>query len=385
MAISNRKQKGSSPLTGTGSKVSSNKKVISTASKKSPAKKTGIKSKEKLKKTLKSNIKPRKRKSAVLTARLALKSIRKMVNPEAKSASHPSAYVKSEPKRLKEEQSTYWEEPWPRNQNLPDGYGDNMIYIMVRDPQWIYSYWEIQKDHQEKMLGQLGGDWSVVRSVLRVYNTTKKNGLPDFHDIILQGCPTCWTIQAQPNNSYVVEIGLLHRDGRFIALARSNEITTPRSGMSEVIDEQWMGIDFDQIYALSGGFEVGKSSADLRKLMEERLHGAITSGSGVGLLSSMGSPSRPLQKKRSFWFELDCELIVYGATEPDATVVLQGKKMKLRPDGTFSARFALPDGKQVLDAHAHSADGKEERVITPIVERKTERPAPILKNGVKVK
>jgi hypothetical protein len=116
---------------------------------------------------------------------------------------------------------------------------------------------------------------------------------------------------------------------------------------------------------------------ELKKLMEERLHGAISSGSGAGMLSSPSSPVR--QKRRGFWFELDCELIVYGATEPDATVTLKGKQIKLRPDGTFSARFALPDGKQVLDAHAYSSDGVEERIITPIVQRATERPAPIIK------
>jgi hypothetical protein len=148
--------------------------------------------------------------------------------------------------------------------------------------------------------------------------------------------------------------------------------------MSVIIDERWMGIDFDKMYALSGGFEVGKCSMELKRLMEERLMGAISSGSGAGVISSMGSVVKK-EKQRGFWFILDCELIVYGATEPDARVTLQGLEIKLRPDGTFSLRFALPDGNYVLDAHAHSADGIEERIIVPVVNRKTERPAPIVK------
>jgi hypothetical protein len=51
----------------------------------------------------------------------------------------------------------------------------------------------------------------------------------------------------------------------------------------------------------------------------------------------------------------------------------------LRPDGTFSLRFALPDGKIVLDAHAVSADGVEEQTIIPRVERNTERPEPVIR------
>ena len=177
-----------------------------------------------------------------------------------------------------------------------------------------------------------------------------------------------WYVQVQPNHSYFVEIGLLHEDGRFVALARSNEVTTPRAGMSDVLDENWMDIDFDKMYALSGGFGLGKSSMELRNLMEERLRSSVTSGSGGA------SPVR--KAERGFWFALDCELIVYGATEADAAVTVQGKKIQLRPDGTFTLRFALPDGKVVVDAHAVSADGAEERSIILIVERRTRRPEP---------
>lgn len=180
---------------------------------------------------------------------------------------------------------------------LPRNYGDNQIYLMVRDPYWIYAYWEIQKENQEKTLARLGGNWNDVQSVLRLYDTAKKETAPAFFDISLQGLARNWYIQVEPNRSYVVEIGLLHHDGRFLPLARSNEVTTPRAGMSEVVDEQWMGIDFEKMYALSGGFEVGKSSLELRKLMEERLKGAISSGSGAGVISSLASPVKIKKEK----------------------------------------------------------------------------------------
>jgi hypothetical protein len=274
----------------------------------------------------------------------------------------------------------YEAHPIPQNPSeLPDNYGDNQIYLLVRDPYWIYSYWEIQEGHQQYHLSQLGGNWESVVSVLRVYDTTEKGKAPSSYDIMLQNMVRCWYLNTHPNHSYYVEIGLLHRDGRFICLARSNHVTTPRSGMSEVIDEQWMSVDFDKMYALSGGFQVGKSSAELRSLMEERFKNAITSGSGAGAVSSMSSPVKIQQRGFRFW--LECELIIYGGTEPDAKVTMQGRPIQLRPDGTFTLRYGLPDGKFTFDCHAHSADGVEERVITPIVSRNTERPAPVLKTG----
>nr|MBU1327815.1 DUF4912 domain-containing protein [Candidatus Omnitrophota bacterium] len=76
-------------------------------------------------------------------------------------------------------------------------------------------------------------------------------------------------------------------------------------------------------------------------------------------------------KKRKFFFEIGAELIVYGRTEPDAEVMLGDKKVDLKPDGTFSMRFALPDGKIPLPFIATSKDKIDIRKITTQVERNT--------------
>jgi len=101
--------------------------------------------------------------------------------------------------------------------------------------------------------------------------------------------------------------------------------------------------------------------------MKKALFSGILSSPGITSVSSPGKKPR----QRKFWFVLDCELIVYGATEPDAKVSVQGRQIKLRPDGTFTLRFALPDGKQVIPVKAVSSDEIEERTITPIVSRET--------------
>ena len=85
----------------------------------------------------------------------------------------------------------------------------------------------------------------------------------------------------------------------------------------------------------------------------------------------MASPVKIKPKEKKFWLVVNTELIVYGATEPDAKVSVQGKEIRLRPDGTFSLRFALPDGKQAIPVHATSSDGKDKRAITPTVFRET--------------
>ncbi len=92
--------------------------------------------------------------------------------------------------------------------------------------------------------------------------------------------------------------------------------------------------------------------------------------SGISSVSSPfgGETGRP----KSFWFNVNAELIIYGATEPNAKVTLGGHEIKLRSDGTFSFRFALPDGKYDLPAVAVSADGTDGRAAELKFSRSTE-------------
>jgi len=75
------------------------------------------------------------------------------------------------------------------------------------------------------------------------------------------------------------------------------------------------------------------------------------------------------EKKRNFFFELNTELIVYGRTEPNASVKYLDNKIEVREDGTFSLRFALPDGKIPLNFTAQSFDKLKQKNINTAAER----------------
>lgn len=74
-----------------------------------------------------------------------------------------------------------------------------------------------------------------------------------------------------------------------------------------------------------------------------------------GALVDISSPAGEAQPMpQGFWFNVNAELIIYGATEPNAQVAIGGRPIKLRPDGSFSCHFALPDGDYHLIAVALS-------------------------------
>ncbi len=90
--------------------------------------------------------------------------------------------------------------------------------------------------------------------------------------------------------------------------------------------------------------------------------------SGVGM-SGVGfaAPMRP----RQFWLVADAELIVYGATEPDATVYIGGQPVKLNADGTFRFQMSFQDGLIDYPIFAVAADGEQNRAVHMKFERET--------------
>jgi hypothetical protein len=91
-----------------------------------------------------------------------------------------------------------------------------------------------------------------------------------------------------------------------------------------------------------------------------------------GAVASISSPYGGAPREKGFWFNVNAELVLYGATEPDATVTIGGRRIRLRRDGSFSYRFALPDGRYELPALAVSVDGTDGRCATLRFSRDTE-------------
>jgi hypothetical protein len=77
--------------------------------------------------------------------------------------------------------------------------------------------------------------------------------------------------------------------------------------------------------------------------------------------SSLEIAAPQAQARKGFWFRVNAELIIYGSTEPDARVSIAGRPIRLRSDGSFSYRFALPDGAYELPVIAIARDGHDGR------------------------
>ncbi len=250
---------------------------------------------------------------------------------------------------------------------LPPSYEEDKLVLLVRDPRWIFAYWDLSNQSKIKLAVEIEKSLGSLRKTLRVYELSK--GKRKCMDIDV-GNTTSWYINIpSPDNEYQAEFGLKDENDNFLPILTSNIVRVPREAY--LTDEKWMVVNeiFELILRAKSGEFFGSSGEVIRRIeqiLKEEVQIPSISSPGVG---SWGSMPRGVEERRGFWFVADTELIVYGATEKDASVSANGYPVALRDDGTFTLRYALPDGEREIVLVAKSKDGKEERVIKIEVSR----------------
>jgi hypothetical protein len=93
--------------------------------------------------------------------------------------------------------------------------------------------------------------------------------------------------------------------------------------------------------------------------------------SGIGMSGIGMGVSIPPDRSRKFWLVADAELIVYGATEPDAQLTIGGTPVQLTPEGTFRIQLSFQDGNLDFPIMAIAKDGQQMRQIHMTFDRNT--------------
>ena len=134
----------------------------------------------------------------------------------------------------------------------------SFLVAIERDPEWIFLFWELSDTGIDSTLDSVGaaaGD-KLTRRILRLLDVTDivYNGSNAWriYDTAIDDLADNWYLKVpEPGRKYLVEIGLLHLDGTFAAIARSNLVTVPTGRVSELADEEWATIDSDKIMKAS--------------------------------------------------------------------------------------------------------------------------------------
>jgi hypothetical protein len=254
------------------------------------------------------------------------------------------------------------------------------IIMAVHDPYWLHVSWELSAQSVQRAEAALKQDWYGAKLIIRLYDVTSQDTTSTsetpIRDIPIESDGSNWYINvSQPPRQYRADLGYISRRGILFVLARSNVVTPPKAGSSEVIDAGW-NMDTkkaERILAMSTGFE-SAGNPELRELFEERLKKSL----GAPKETGFGTGATPPGSLKKFFFDIDAKLIVFGRTDPTAHLTLGNDPIKLDANGTFMMSFSLPDSRQIIPAVATSADGVEERTIVLAVERNTKYLDPMI-------
>ncbi|MEW6157968.1 MAG: DUF4912 domain-containing protein [Verrucomicrobiota bacterium] len=313
---------------------------------------------------------------------------------------------------------------------LPEGYGTERLFITARDPHWLYAHWDLNREQRQRYNDLSAEGHLVLRTYIDDFSGERISEVhvhPESHSWFVH--------VGRGGTKYVAELGYFDQSGAWHRIAASAATLTPPDRVSDdetahfatipiqvrfeellevvkaVVSENVPLVEAiqqlreegfrdlpatppeapkawtrKQAAALSRVVSLDElrrawiGSLEITELLRRHLPEAITSpapglkaevGQRGGEWGSISSPFGPEEGRRGFWFNVNAELVVYGATEPDAEVMIGERRIKLRPDGTFTFRFALPDGEFELPAHATAADRSETRTAHLRFGRKT--------------
>jgi hypothetical protein len=317
---------------------------------------------------------------------------------------------------------------------LPAAYGTKQLLLTARDPHWLYAHWDLTREQQRKY-NSLSTDHHLVVRIFTGDNKATPFSEVHVHPesthwfIHVGRAGTAFTAElgyyeangkwtaistsaatltppdtmSEETNAQFATIPIELPFAQLLAFARAavranvplaevmSQLRASGQHVPEITSGKWTPEQeraLASIISMDSVRRVWMGSLEITELIRRHLQQemsslmtsqfsvptsfGISSFTGVSSFSSWSSPFGGQERQKGFWFNVNAELILYGATEPDAQVSIGGRVIKLRPDGTFSYRFSLPDGRYELPAVAISYDKTDGRAAELKFSRETE-------------
>jgi uncharacterized protein len=312
----------------------------------------------------------------------------------------------------------------PPKVEFPEAYGTQRLLLVARDPHWLYANWDLTRSQLEHF-NRLSGQGHLM---LRIYQDT---GTSPCKELPVHPESRNWFVQVeQAGCTYRADLGYYSQGGSWVTISASSPVATPAEGLSDDLSVRFQTLSpelpstemsrlaariaqqspswLTTLQHLQTPEAVGlRTMAEPPKTGNEQALGELLKydetrrvradsleitelikqifskekpkpasapqpvAAWSAEVPNISSPA-PLPGPKKFWFNVNAELVIYGGTEPDAKVTFGGRPIQLRPDGTFSFRFALPDGYYSLAAQATSADATDSRAVVLKFSRETD-------------
>jgi hypothetical protein len=216
---------------------------------------------------------------------------------------------------------------------FPRAYAATELVLIDVDPRRVHAFWNVPLEHLHRAQAELA-DGGAAPLVLRV--TAADDGVdgPIASEVEVQGLQSQVYVEIwEEPRHYRARLGLRRPDGTLLTLATSNDVALPALGPAETF--------VPAAPASPGAEPIDEAAATAAYLAEPP--------APLPLESVLAVSSFALGRAQG-GIELHAELHVFGRTRPGSDLSLFGRRVLLRPDGSFSVTRPLPSGSSLLTA-----------------------------------
>ncbi len=243
--------------------------------------------------------------------------------------------------------------------DLPRAYHLDKLVLMPKDPEWMFSYWEITAELVERKAREKRNAGEVYHEVMKINWDSRDLFETNFTFIPVHfGERKWWFKVPDSGQTYQIELGWLSDAGHFISIIASDPSEMP---------ETWRKT---RTRLEAGGEFLHQNVRAMHFGSSE--HFVLEGRTGIldffNPSSDVFSSSSPMAAApaRSDWtaqetLMLPAELDIKGKVRPGTTVRIDGREIATDTDGHF--RVQLPVEKQSLQVTLTSESGKIESFL----------------------
>ena len=119
--------------------------------------------------------------------------------------------------------------------SLPASYGSKSVFLIARDPHWLFSYWDIDWGGYPPSRMQGG------KVILKVFNA---DGGEVYSADINPDARNWYVPVSHGNATFYAEIGFFNEYQAWEVIARSNDATTPSDAISEIVSDSFATVPY---------------------------------------------------------------------------------------------------------------------------------------------
>ena len=109
---------------------------------------------------------------------------------------------------------------------LPTGYGETTLYLVARDPRWLFTYWEVDWAKYPASLMKKG----ELKIFLKIYN---QDGAEESSIEVKPEVRNWYVPVNAPGAIYTAELAYYDKKGKLVSIVRSRPASTPSETLSE--------------------------------------------------------------------------------------------------------------------------------------------------------